>query len=168
MNILLVASEVVPYAKTGGLADVAGALPKALARLGHNVRVVMPRYKLEKIEACTERLADELVVPFNFEERRVGVFVDRSREVPVYFIDAPEYFHRAKLYGDSDDIERFGFFSRAVLEFAKALGERFDVIHLRGKFVVPLVREHLDLCPECCEEYEALLDVLEKTSSDQK
>ena len=115
MNILLAASEVVPYAKTGGLADVAGALPKALARLGHNVRVVMPRYKLEKIEASGERLAEDLSVPFNFGERRVAVYVDRSGEVPVYFIDAPEYFPRAKLYGESDDIERFGFFSRAIL-----------------------------------------------------
>ena len=98
MNILLAASEVVPYAKTGGLADVAGALPRAVARLGHNVRVVMPRYKLEKIEAITERLPGELLVPFNFGERRVVVYVDSTGEVPVYFIDAPEYFSRAKLY----------------------------------------------------------------------
>jgi starch synthase len=130
LNILLAASEVVPYAKTGGLADVAGALPKALARLGHTVRVVMPRYKVEKIEAVTERLPGELRVPFNLGERRVVVYVDRSGEVPVYFIDALEYFSRAKLYGETDDPERFAFFSRAVLELAKALGERFDVIHL--------------------------------------
>lgn len=130
MNILLAASEVVPYAKTGGLADVAGALPKAVARLGHKVRVVMPRYKLEKIEAVTERLPGELSVPFNFGERRVAVYVDSTGEVPVYFIDAPEYFLRAKLYGEADDPERFAFFSRAVLELAKALGERFDIIHL--------------------------------------
>ena len=130
MNILLAASEVVPYAKTGGLADVAGALPKALARLGHTVRVVMPRYKTEKIEAVTELLPVELRVPFNFGERRVAVYVDRSSEVPVYFIDAPEYFSRAKLYGETDDPERFAFFSRAVLELAKALGEHFDIIHL--------------------------------------
>ena len=130
MNILLAASEVVPYAKTGGLADVAGALPKALTRLGHTVRVVMPRYKAEKIEANSERLPSELRVPFNFGERRTAVYVDRSGEVPVYFIDAPEYFSRAKLYGDIDDPERFAFFSRAVLELAKALGEHFDVIHL--------------------------------------
>jgi starch synthase len=130
LNILLAASEVVPYAKTGGLADVAGALPKALARLGHKVRVVMPRYKLEKIEASGERLPDELAVRFNFTERRAAVYVDRSGEVPVYFIDAPEYFSRAKLYGESDDVERFAFFSRAVLELAKALGEQFDIIHL--------------------------------------
>ena len=130
MNILLAASEAVPYAKTGGLADVAGALPKALARLGHTVRVVMPRYKTEKIEAVTELLPGELRVPFNFGELRVPVYVDRSGEVPVYFIDAPQYFSRAKLYGETDDPERFAFFSRAVLELAKALGEHFDVIHL--------------------------------------
>jgi starch synthase len=130
LNILLAASEVVPYAKTGGLADVAGALPKALARLGHKVRVVMPRYKLEKLEASGERLPDELAVPFNFTQRRAAVYVDHSGEVPVYFIDAPEYFSRAKLYGESDDVERFAFFSRAILELAKALGEQIDIIHL--------------------------------------
>lgn len=130
MNILVAASEVVPYAKTGGLADVAGALPKAVARLGHNVRVVMPRYKLERIEAVTERLPVDLSVPFNFGEHRVTVYIDNTDEVPVYFIDALEYFSRAKLYGEADDPERFAFFSRAVLELAKALGERFDIIHL--------------------------------------
>jgi starch synthase len=90
----------------------------------------MPRYKTEKIEAVTELLPVELRVPFNFGERRAAVYVDRSGEVPVYFIDAPEYFSRAKLYGETDDPERFAFFSRAVLELAKALGEHFDVIHL--------------------------------------
>jgi len=130
LNILLAASEVVPYAKTGGLADVAGALPKALSRLGHTVRVVMPRYKVDKIEAMGERLPGELRVPFNFGEQRVEVYVDRSGEVPVYFIDAPEYFSRAKLYGEADDPERFAFFSRAILELAKALGEHIDIIHL--------------------------------------
>ncbi|MFY9553810.1 MAG: glycogen synthase GlgA [Blastocatellia bacterium] len=130
MNILLAASEVVPYAKTGGLADVAGALPKALARIGHTVRVIMPRYKVDRIEAISERLPGELRVPFNFGERGVSVFVDRSGVVPVYFIGSPEYFSRTKLYGDSDDAERFAFFSRAVLELAKAFGEHFDIIHL--------------------------------------
>jgi len=130
LNILLAASEVVPYAKTGGLADVAGALPKALARLGHNVRVIMPRYKLEKIETAGDLMEGELRVPINFGERRVPVYVDRSGEVPVYFVDAPEYFSRGKLYGESDDPERFAFFSRSILEFAKALNEPIDVIHL--------------------------------------
>jgi starch synthase len=130
LNILLAASEVVPYAKTGGLADVAGALPKALARLGHRVRVCMPRYNIERINQNLEALPGALAVPFNFTTRDTAVYVDRSGEVPVYFIDAPEYFSRGRLYGETDDAERFAFFSRAVVEFARALGEPLDIIHL--------------------------------------
>lgn len=130
MNILLAASEVVPYAKTGGLADVAGALPKAIAKLGHRVRVVMPRYNVEKIESRCERMEGELLVPFDLGNRSTAVYIDRSTEVPVYFIDGPEYFSRAKLYGEPDDAERFAFFSRALLELAIALGEPLDILHL--------------------------------------
>jgi starch synthase len=121
---------VVPYAKTGGLADVAGALPKALARLGHRVRVVMPRYNIEKIASQSKLMPGELAVPFNFGVRPTAVYVDSSGEVPVYFIDAPEYYGRGKLYGESDDAERFAFFSRAVIELAKAFGEQLDILHL--------------------------------------
>jgi starch synthase len=130
LNILLAASEVVPFAKTGGLADVAGALPKALARLGHNVRVAMPRYNIDSIYSRSEPLPGSIAVPFDFHTRRSDVYVDRSTEAPVYFIDAPEYFSRDRLYGEYDDVERFAYFSRAVLELAKALGEPFDIIHL--------------------------------------
>ena len=130
MNILLAASEVVPYAKTGGLADVAAALPKALARLGQRVRVVMPRYNLEKVIDRGERLPGELQVPFDFGVRRSAVYVDNSGPVPIYFIEAPNYFFRGKLYGEYDDAERFAYFSRAVIELARALGEQFDIIHL--------------------------------------
>ncbi len=130
MNILLAASEVVPYAKTGGLADVAGALPKALARLGHNVRVVMPRYNIDLIDSRSERLPGDLAVPFDFHTRRSDVYVDRSGQAPVYFIDAPEYFSRGRIYGEYDDVERFAYFSRATLELAKAMGEPFDIVHL--------------------------------------
>lgn len=130
MNILLAASEAVPYAKTGGLADVAGALPKALARLGHQVRLVMPRYSIDAITSKTETLPGTLAVPFNFSTRQTTVYVDRSGEAPIYFIDAPEYYSRGRLYGESDDAERFAFFSRAVVEFARAMGEQIDIIHL--------------------------------------
>lgn len=130
MNILFAASEAVPYAKTGGLADVAGALPKALARLGHRVRIVMPRYNLEKILHRGERIEGELHVPFDSAIRHAAVFLDRDGEVPVYFIDAPEFYFRGNLYGEHDDADRFAFFSRAVLELAKALNEQFDIIHL--------------------------------------
>ncbi|HET9530596.1 MAG TPA: glycogen synthase GlgA [Blastocatellia bacterium] len=126
----MASSEVIPYAKTGGLADVAGSLPKALTRLGQQVRVIMPRYHTENILSRGERLPGELQVPFDFGTRSAAVYVDRSGEVPVYFIDAPHYFARGKLYGEYDDGERFAFFSRAVIELAKELGERFDIIHL--------------------------------------
>jgi starch synthase len=130
LNILFVASEAVPYAKTGGLADVAGALPKALARLGHKVRLVMPRYNLEKIIHSGEQMPGELAVPFDGGVRHSAVFIDRAGEVPVYFIDAPDFYFRGKLYGEHDDPDRFAYFSRAVLELAKALNEQFDIIHL--------------------------------------
>src|SRR5262249_55263939 len=58
------------------------------------------------------------------------VYVDRSGELPVYFVDAPDYFARGRLYGEHDDGERFAFFCRSVIEFARSLGERLDVIHL--------------------------------------
>ena len=143
LNILLAASEIVPYAKTGGLADVAGALPKALANLGQQVRVVAPRYNLDKIESSGQRLEGDLSVPFNFGHRPTPVYVDRAGPAPVYFIDAPEYYSRGKLYGDADDVERFAFFSRAVLELAKALGEPLDVIHLND-WMTGLVPAYLE------------------------
>jgi starch synthase len=130
LNILFVASEAVPYAKTGGLADVAGALPKALARLGHRVRLIMPRYNLEKILQRGEPMPGELTVPFDGKARRSAVFIDRDGEVPVYFIDAPDFYFRGKLYGEHDDPDRFAYFSRAALELAKALNEQFDILHL--------------------------------------
>lgn len=130
MNILFAASEAVPYAKTGGLADVAGALPKALARLGHRVRLVMPRYNLEKILHRGEPMAGQIQVPFDGGVRQSSVYIDRDGEVPVYFIDAPDFYFRGKLYGEADDADRFAYFSRAVIELAKALNEQFDIIHL--------------------------------------
>ncbi|MEW6130228.1 MAG: glycogen synthase GlgA [Acidobacteriota bacterium] len=130
MNILFVASEVVPYAKTGGLADVAGALPKALARLGHRVRIVMPRYNLEKILHSGERLPGNIQVPFDGQLYTSDIYLDRSSEVPVYFIDAPHFYFRGKLYGEHDDPDRFAYFSRATVELAKAFNEQFDIFHL--------------------------------------
>ena len=130
MNILFAASEAVPYAKSGGLADVAAALPKALARLGHRVRIVMPRYNFERILTGGAPLPGGLHVPFDHGLHQSAVFLDSSGPVPVYFIDAPEFFFRGKLYGDHDDPDRFAYFSRAVIELAKALHEQFDIFHL--------------------------------------
>lgn len=128
MHILFAASEVAPYAKTGGLADVASALPKALQKLGERVTVIMPRYDSIHVG---EVVCQYLPVPFGYGHKPIRVFRGEMGTVPIYWIDAPEYFHRGKdIYGHSDDPERFAFFCRALLETAKWLGVPPDVIHL--------------------------------------
>ncbi|WP_345986879.1 glycogen synthase GlgA [Sulfurimonas sp. HSL1-2] len=137
-NILLAASEVVPFAKSGGLADVAGALPKALRALGHDVRVVMPRYYIVDIEKYKlKKLDGSLGVPMgSMGEAWAAVYegVLPGSDVPVYFIDHEGFFGRKGLYdedgqayGDNDN--RFIFFSKAVLQLAKKLRFKPDVIH---------------------------------------
>jgi starch synthase len=123
---MLAASEVVPYAKTGGLADVASALPKALSSLGCDISVVMPRYKNIK---SGHPVITDLAVPFGETVKYSTVWLEQQGRVPIYFIDAPQYFWRDSLYGERDDVERFAYFSRAVLELARRLGEPPDVIH---------------------------------------
>jgi len=90
----------------------------------------MPRYNLDTIATAGQLTPTGLEVPFDFGVKRSAVYVDRSSEVPVFFIDAPQYFSRANLYGEADDAERFAYFSRAVLELARSFGERPDLIHL--------------------------------------
>lgn len=126
LRIIFASSEVVPYAKTGGLADVAASLPKALAALGCDVSIVMPRYKTI---TSGQLIIEGLAVPFAGGYRYCAVWFEKLGSVPVYFIDAPEYFHRSSLYGERDDVERFAFYSRAVLELCKKIGPPPDIIH---------------------------------------
>ncbi len=136
MNILLVASEVTPFAKTGGLADVAGALPQALARLGHDVRIFMPYYhSISEKPFVTKRLKLTFEVEIAGTKRSVGLCQGKLGEVPVYFLDYPEFFQRQGLYGTAsgdypDNAQRFGLFCRAVLEALPQLKFRPDVLHL--------------------------------------
>jgi len=141
MRILTVASEAVPYAKTGGLADVIGALPGALARLGHDVDVVMPRYRGvaagEDAGRVTVRLGGQVA------DARVWIVGDRGPKgsaphgqgsVRTIFIDYPVYYDRDFLYGTAgqdypDNPERFAFLAAAALEWAASVPERFDVLH---------------------------------------
>lgn len=131
LKILQVASEVYPFAKTGGLADVVGALPKALARLGHDVRVVMPKYQqVTEGKFPSHPVALDLFYPLGNEFKSVTIRQwTGGGEVPTYFVDAPEFFDRPQLYGHSDDAVRFITFARAALEMVKALGWTPDVIH---------------------------------------
>jgi len=136
MKILLVSPEVAPYAKTGGLADVAGSLPQALRRLGHDVRVMLPCYQsIQRGGFALRKSRKSVEIPIAGEERK-GLLRQTTLEgVTVYFIENQEFFGREGLYGTpagdyADNAERFGFFCRAVLAFLRRLDFRPDVIHL--------------------------------------
>ncbi len=126
MDIVFAVSELAPHSKTGGLADVAAALPKALAATGLTVRVATPRYGF----ITAGEYVGDLPVPFGFGVQTAHVFRERRHGVEIFLIDAPAYFQRGrKLYGEPDDPRRFAFFSRAVIELARWFGTPPDVIH---------------------------------------
>ncbi len=136
LNILFVASEVVPFAKTGGLADVAGALPKALAELGHNVVVVMPRYyQIDKSKM--QMLEGSLGVPMGpIGELWSAIYTTKlpKSDVDIYFIDHEAYFGRKGLYDDNghayeDNDNRFMFLSKAAFQLCHKIDFQPDVIH---------------------------------------
>lgn len=119
MRIALVAAEVFPFAKTGGLADVCGSLPIALEKLGHEVVVIMPHYRCVGAQKA-----------FNERARTATV----GRNVRVFFLVNKELFNRAGLYGTkagdyADNLDRFAFFCRQAMSFLKELGTPFDIIH---------------------------------------
>jgi starch synthase len=131
LKILILAAEAVPFAKVGGLADVVGALPKALQELGHDVRLVMPRYgqiKPERFELTT--ILNSVKVDMASFQEQVCVCQGTIGEgIPVYMIDAPRYFDRENIYGYTDDGERFILFCRAALEAMRTLDWAPDIIH---------------------------------------
>ena len=136
MRILLASSEVAPFAKTGGLADVAGALPKALHALGHDVRVILPKYRAVDAEKHRLRLLlPRLPVPIAWTVENAAVWEGGIGDVPVYFVEQDSYFDREGLYQVEgrdypDNAERFAFFSRATLEASRALDFIPSVYHL--------------------------------------
>ncbi|WP_418792035.1 glycogen synthase GlgA [Phosphitispora sp. TUW77] len=134
LKILYVASEVSPFAKTGGLADVAGSLPHSLAMMGHDVRVVMPRYKM-----ISQQLNTIYDFPVTISGRKEAAIIrehrisldnnDSNMILPVYFVDNYNYFDRDNLYCYFDEVERFAFFCRAVIEMLPGIGFQPDIIH---------------------------------------
>jgi len=148
LKILLLSAEVAPFAKAGGLADVCGSLPKALAALGHDVRVVMPAYQpvelaLRNGEYGLRAHPVTLQVPLGNLKLPAGVFEAclPGSNVPVYFIANWHYFgDRPFFYGYKDDPYRFAFFSRAALDLViAALGWRPDVVHAHDWHTAPAV-----------------------------
>lgn len=130
MKVLFVAAEGVPFSKTGGLADVIGALPKELQRSGLDVRVVLPKYGdtprqyEEKME-----LVHRLSVQVGWRNQYCGVLKLEHEGVVFYFIDNESHFKRPGTYGFFDDGERFSFFNRAILESLPFLDFQPDLIH---------------------------------------
>ena len=130
MKILYATSEAVPFCKTGGLADVAGSLPSALAEQGAEVAVVLPLY-----QKVREKFGDQLTylcydyVDLAWRHSYCGLFSLEKDGVTWYFLDNEQYFNRPNLYGYVDDGERFGFFSRAVVKMLDHMKFWPDVIH---------------------------------------
>ncbi len=131
LRILFIAAEATPYAKTGGMADVIGALPRALRQLGHDVRVALPRYKAVDVDRWKLKLvASRLAAPMSRRSELVDVYEGEQVDgVRVYFIDAPDYFNRERLSTYPDDGDRFILFSRAVMEFIRTHDWHPQVIH---------------------------------------
>lgn len=130
MNILFVVSECVPFVKSGGLADVAGALPKELNSLGTDVRVILPKYgQIPEHFKKEMKPIDTINVQVGWRNQYCGIQTLEYEDITYYFIDNEYYFKRDSLYGHYDDGERFSFFCRAVLESIPHLEFNPDIIH---------------------------------------
>jgi starch synthase len=136
MKLLFAASEVAPFAKTGGLADVAGSLPRALADLGHEVRVVLPRYRQVDADHYGLRRIATFFVPLGSWKERCDILEGRlNRKVSALFVQKDIYYDRPELYGTlrggayADNAERFVFFCRAIPELCRSIGFLPDIIH---------------------------------------
>ena len=129
MKILFVASEVNPFIKSGGLGDVAGSLPAALAALGADVRVCLPKYRGINFGGRIPRSLTKFEVHLDWRKPLCELFALENGGIPTYFIANDHYFERDGIYGYGDDFERFAFFSRAALGMLPAIDFKPDIIH---------------------------------------
>lgn len=129
LKVLFVSAEVSPYAKSGGLGDVAGSLPKALQAEGVDVRVVFPKYRTIKDQFLTScKYLSSFDVSLDWRTQKADIFTIKG-DVPTYMIGNDFYFGRAGYYGYGDDNERFAFFCKAAIEFLDFIDFVPDVIH---------------------------------------
>ena len=162
MKILYATSEAVPFCKTGGLADVAGSLPPALAAEGAQVAVILPMYQKVK-----EKFGDQLnflcydYVDLAWRHCYCGLFSLERDGVTWYFVDNEQYFNRPDLYGYTDDGERFGFFSRAVVRMLPHLAFWPDVIHCNDwqTALVPIYLKDDGVREECYRSIKTTLTI---------
>ncbi len=138
LNIIMMASECVPYAKTGGLADVVGALPKALKKMGHNVRIIIPKYaSIDSEKYQLDRFQATMGVWMGGIQEWCSVDTCMMEgDIPVYFIESWHYFGRTGIYNDAnnrdyiDNPRRFAFFTRACLQLCIDQNWQPDILHL--------------------------------------
>lgn len=130
MKVLFVASESGPFIRTGGLGDVAAALPQELNKIGNDVRVIIPLYEDISIDYKSKfQYVGNVYVKLAWREEYAGVFEYNFNGVKYYFIDNEKYFKRGGLYGYFDDGERFAFFSKAVLDILPLIDFKPDIVH---------------------------------------
>ena len=130
MRVAVISAEAVPYSKTGGLGDVAGALPKALKAVGVDSVLVTPCYLQTKGEYVWETAIEDLSVDWRGGVYPAKAFYSEANGSPTFLIDAPSYFHRDSIYGYVEDYERFAFFNHAALALVKRIGAAPEIVHL--------------------------------------
>ena len=131
LKVLVATAELAPFAKIGGVADVAAALSKELRHLGHDVRVVLPRYRQIDIGRYNlQPVVTGCEVPLGTDRMTATIYEGRLGEVVVYFVDCPGLYDRDGMFGFGDDDARSVFFSRAILEMLPALDFYPDVVHV--------------------------------------
>ena len=130
MRVAVISAEAVPYSKTGGLGDVAGALPKALKAVGIDSVLITPCYWQTKGEYLWDTAVDDLNVDWRGGIYAAKAFYSEANGSPTFLIDAPSLFHRDSIYGYNEDHERFAFFNHAALVLLKRIGAPPDIVHL--------------------------------------
>lgn len=130
MRVALISAEAVPYSKTGGLADVAGALPKALKQIGVDSILITPCYWQTNGEYLWQTAVDDLWVGWRGGSYRAKAFYSEANGSPTFLIDYPALFHRDSIYGYTEDYERFAFFNHAALALLQRIGSAPDILHL--------------------------------------
>jgi starch synthase len=129
VRVAILSSEVVPFAKTGGLADVAGALPKALQNHNADAIVILPLYQQVDRSLLSDKVIENVPIDWRGHTRLTNVYQSDAAGAPAYLIDAPEYFSRSAIYGFRDDHERFAFLGRAALSLLRHLDWQPDIVH---------------------------------------
>ena len=167
MNIVFASSEVAPFAKTGGLADVCGSLPAELHRLGNNVAIITPAYKQVKESGFPiEPLGVKFDIPIGNKIVRGRLLRGQLQgsDVPVFFVEQDDYFDRPELYrakGEDykDNCERFVFFCRAALESIRLLHLSVDIVHCHD-WQTSLIPAYLKIEYAHCQGYENVASLL--------